>query len=78
VGKNNVRAMMMMMKDDAMHVDTTTSQNLAQHYCHNNSVLLSPPPTGTCDLPRSGAKDAVMMWLIHCTTVCWGRARAMM
>jgi hypothetical protein len=20
----------------------------------------------------------VMMWLIHCTTVCWGRARAMM
>jgi hypothetical protein len=32
LGKNNVRAMMMMMmmKNDAMHVDATTSQDLEQ------------------------------------------------
>jgi hypothetical protein len=78
VGESEVRAMMMMMKDDAMCVDDTTSQDLAHHNCHNNSVFLSLPSTGTCDLPRSGSEDAVMMWLIHCNTVCWGRARAMM
>jgi hypothetical protein len=41
--------------DDAMRVDDTTSQDLAHHNCHNSSVLLSPPSTGTCDLPRGPA-----------------------
>jgi hypothetical protein len=28
--------------------------------------------------PWSGAEDAVMMWLIHCTAVYWGREKVMM